>query len=391
MQTTIAFPRCLCISAMNQVRLLTILVAVLYVTEAEAQQPNELQTMLKTAATKHLDLLLNKDGSVIDLKGKGGDGEESLAFYRLFELTGDQRYRKAAVELVDRVLKDMRATKFGVLAIKEKEKEGGKKFIGGGPPAMGFYIASAAYILHKQGGRNEDLRYIAKVFDSYPWNDKGWWSADIDVKTGESKVTIDKPSPVNKTAAMAMAGGILSVAMRDIDPVMSARLKQKTDKCVYDQVLPAQLDDGFWHYGLTGNDPKDKDILGYFMLTVHVLMELQQFHPEYREPKLDAAIRKAQTFALKCIAPITDPNNGPACEAHTTPSTPKHYTLRKEPKRGFELTLLLLGGGFIEEGTKIMNASLPHFDYGNGGMDGVHAVAPILAAIPWLNSSPSRK
>jgi hypothetical protein len=279
----------------------------------------------------------------------------------------------------------MHATKFGVLPIKEKNKPGGKTIIGGGPPAMGFYAANIAYILHKEGGRVEDLKYVAKVIDEYPWNDGGWWSADIDVKTGESKVPITKPSPINKTASVAMAAGMLSEALKSIDPALSAKLKQKTDKCVYDQVIPAQLEDGFWHYGLTKNDPKNKDVFGYFMLTTQVLMELQQFNAAYREPKLDAAIHKAQMFALKCIAPMTDPNTGEACAAHATSSTPKHFNLASEPKRGFQLSLVLIGGGFTEEGVKIMDESMKHFPYGNGGMDGVHAAGPTAAILSLLH------
>jgi hypothetical protein len=177
---------------------------------------------------------------------------------------------------------------------------------------------------------------------------------------------------------------MVSAYLREIDPPLAARLKQKADKCIYDKVLPAQEADGFWHYSLSDKDPKNKDILGYFMLTTHELMELQHFNAAYREPKLDAAIRKAQTFALNCIAPMTEPNTGPACLAHSTPNTPRHYILADEPKRGFQLALVLIGGGFREEGVKIMDASLKHFAYGNGGMDGVHAVAPTAAILARL-------
>jgi hypothetical protein len=236
----------------------------------------------------------------------------------------------------------------------------------------------------KEGGRIEDLKYLGKVLDEFPWNEKGWWSQDIDVKTGEPKVPSDKPSIINKCAALAMATAMLAEALREAAPDLSARLKQKTDRCLYGQIIPAQLADGFWHYNLDGNDPKDKDILGYFMLTTHELMELQQFNPAYREPKLDAAIRKAQAFALQCLAPMTDPNTGPACAAHITPSTPRHYTLAHQPKRGFQLALILFGGGFLDEGIKIMDASLKHFAYGNAGMEGVHAAAPSAAILARL-------
>jgi hypothetical protein len=113
-------------------------------------------------------------------------------------------------------------------------------------------------------------------------------------------------------------------------------------------------------------------------------MELQHFNPAYREPKLDAALRKAQAFALKCIAPMTDPNSGPACLDHSTPATPHHYSLSDEPKRGFELGLILIGAGNFEEGIKIMDASMQHFPYGNAGQDGAHAAEPSAIVLSWL-------
>ena len=120
------------------------------------------------------------------------------------------------------------------------------------------------------------------------------------------------------------------------------------------------------------------------MVTTHVLMELQHFNPAYREPKLDAAIRKAQAFALRCIAPMTDPNTGPACAEHKTQEAPRHYVLADEAKRGFQLGLILIGAGEFDEGIKIMDESLKHFDFGNAGMDGVHAAAPSAAILSRL-------
>lgn len=342
------------------------------------------KTRLREAATRHLDKLLTTDGSVVSLKGKTADAQEAMAFYLMFEATGEQRYRRAAVELADRVLKAMRTTKFGVLPIKEKEKEGGKNFIGGGPPALGFYTSSVAYILHKEGGHDEDIKYIATVLDQYPWNEKGWWSQDIDVVTGESKVPMDKVSIINKSAAIAMATGTLSKLVSGIDAPLAERLKQKTDQCIYSQIIPAQLEDGFWNYNLSGNNPKDKDILGYFMLTTSVLMELQHHNPAYHEPKLDAALKKAQDFALKCIAPMTDPNTGPPCAAHSTAGTPKHFSLDDKAKRGFELGFILLGAGHLDEGIKIMDACLQKFPFGDGGQDGGQAAGPTALALTLL-------
>mgnify|MGYP000282701502 FL=1 len=331
---------------------------------------------LRDTLTRHLDKLLGADGSVRAMKGKTAEGNGALAFYLMFEITGEQRYRKAALSLADQVLKDMRATKFGVLPIKEKDKPGGTTIVGGGPPALGAYTSSVAYILHKEGGRSDDLRYLATVLDRYAWNESGWWAATIDVKTGESKLPMTKPSIINKTAAMAMAAGIVSGYVRDIDPVLSASLKRKTDTCIYEQIIPAQLADGFWHYGLNENDPKNKDVYGYFMLTTKELMDLQKFNPAYREEKLNTAVKKAQAFALKHIAPMTDPNTGTSTSEHATRGTPTHYAIKEDLKRSFQLGLVLIGGGHTDEGIKIMTTALDHFPIGNAGQDGAHAAEP---------------
>ena len=345
-------------------------------TPKPADASQAFKAKLQTTLTRHLNQLLGADGSVASMKGKTAEGNGALAFYLMFEVTGDQKFRKAALSLADQVLKDMRATKFGVLPIKEKDKPGGTTIIGGGPPALGAYASGVAYILHKEGGRNDDLKYIATVLDRYPWNEGGWWAATIDVATGESKEPMTKPSIINKTAAIAMAAGIASAYVRDIDSELSARLKQKADKCIYAKIIPAQEPDGFWHYSLSDRDPNNKDVLGYFMLTTKELMALQQFNPAYREEKLNAALQKAQAFALKCIAPMTEPNTGPACATHATRGTPSHYSLKEESKRSYQLGLVLIGGGYLDEGIKIMNAALDHFPIGNAGQDGAHAAEP---------------
>lgn len=333
----------------------------------------DLKAKLQWTLTRHLSRLIGEDGSVATMKGKTAEGDTALSFYLLFEATSDQRFRKAAIGLADRVLQDMRATKFGVLPIKEKEKPDGEKISGGGPPALGAYASGVAYILHKEGCRGDDLKYIAAVLDRFPWNEEGWWASTIDVETGESKLSMSKPSIINKTVAVAKAAGILSGYVREIDPALSASLKRKTDKCLYAQVIPAQEADGFWHYSLTGNDPKDKDVLGYFMLTTSELMDLQQFNPAYCEKTLTAAIKKAQAFTLKCIVPMTAPNAGNACLEHLTRGTPSRYTLEDDLKRSFQVSRLLIGGGDAEEGMKIMDIALNHFPFGNAGQEGAHA------------------
>jgi hypothetical protein len=338
--------------------------------------PAEFKTKLQVTLVKHLNQLIKDDGSITEMKGKTSEGNGALAFYLMFEVTGEQRFRKAALTLADQVLKDMRATKHGVLPIKEKDKPGGKTIIGGGPPALGAYTSGVAYILHKEGGRSDDLKYIATVLDHYPWSEEGWFASTIDVDTGESKLPMTKPAIINKTAAVAMAAGIVSGYVREIDPQLSASLKRKADKCIYSQIIPAQLDDGFWHYSLLDKDPKDKDVLGYFMLTTKELMDLQKFNPAYREEKLTAAVKKAQAFALKHIAPMTDPNTGTSTSQHATRGTPTHYAIKEDLKRSFQLGPVLIGGGHTEEGIKIMTTALDHFPIGNAGQDGAHAAEP---------------
>jgi hypothetical protein len=367
---------------MNKVRsafLFLLALAALHAAEAptSTDSSNASKAQLQSILNRHLNQLLKKDGSLVSVKGKTAAGDGALAFYLMFEITGEHKFRKAAVELANQVLRDMRATKFGVLPIKEKDKPGGTVIIGGGPPALGAYASSVAYIFHQEGGRTDDLIYIANVLDRYPWNENGWWASTIDVKTGESKVPMTKPAIINKTAAIAMATGILSAYVREIDPELSARLKQKTDRCIYSQIIPAQETDGFWHYSLTGNDPKEKDVLGYFMLTTKELMRLQRFNPAYREKKLTNALQKAQAFALTFIAPTTEPNTGSAPRPHATQGTPSHYAVKDDPKRSYQLGLVLCGGGYQEEGIKIVNAALPHFPVGNTGQDGAHAAEPV--------------
>lgn len=343
---------------------------------ADSSLPADFKTKLQSTLVRHFDRLLKDDGAVAEMKGKTAEGSGAFAFYLMYERTNEQKYRKAALSLVDQVLRDMRATKFGVLPIKEKEKGGGKTIIGGGPPALGNYASGLAYILHKEGGRSDDLKYIAKVLDRFPWSESGWWASTIDVATGEPKEPITKPGIINKTAAIAMAAGMVSLYVRDIDPALSARLKQKADKCIYAQIIPAQESDGFWHYSLSDNDPKDRDVLGYFMLTTEELMKLQKFNPAYREPKLNAAVQKAQAFALQHIAPMTDPNTGTSASERATRGTPKHYSIKEEAKRSFQLGLVLIGGGHTAEGIKIMTTALEHFPIGNAGQDGAHAAEP---------------
>ncbi len=341
---------------------------------AAQNEARSLQARLLSVTTKNLDRLIDPTGHVVDLKGKSADGMAAFAFYLIYEMTGEQKYRTAATELTDQVLRDMRATKHGVLYIKEKENDAGESIPGGGPPAFGWYTAKIAYIYHKEGGRDDELKYIAGVVDDFPWNEQGWWASSIDIETGESKEPLTKPSPINKNAAMAMAAGMISEYIKDIAPALSARLKNKADKCIYSQIIPAQEPDGFWHYSLGGNDPKDKDLLGYFMITADALLQLQMFTGSYHDPAFQTALDKACTFALKTIEPMTDPNKGPCPPvSRTTPATPVHFSPAANPRRGFSLGVILCGGANFEEAAKIIDHWTANYAYGGSGEDDAHA------------------
>jgi len=349
----------------------------------------KLRSSLLAATIKHLDLLLDPGGTVAPLKGKSSDAMTASAFQITFELTGNTRYRAAAVQLADRIVKAMKATKFGVLYIKDKEKTGGKVIAGGGPPALGWYTAAAADILYRQGGRDADLKYIATVLDAFPWNEEGWWSADIDLKTGESKQPISKPSPINKNVAMAAAAARVADMIKQIDPALSERLRRKAETCLFRQILPAQQSDGYWHYGLTGNDPKNKDILGYFMVTMDGLIQLREYTDLGRKPAFAAGFDKGGGFALRCISSITDPNRGQACANRTTPNTPSHYTVAEDPRRGFQLAVTLVATGHYQAATEILNETLKHFDFGGRGSDGAHAAHPCTLMLRLLSHKTS--
>jgi formylglycine-generating enzyme required for sulfatase activity len=169
----------------------------------------DFQSRLLAATAKHLDLLIDSETNVAMLKGKGADGMTALAYDQIYERTGNRKYRTAAAALADRIVKDMKATKHGVLYIKEKDAGGGESIAGGGPPAFGWCTSSAAYIFHKEGGRTEDVKYVASVIDNFPWNANGWWANAIDTRPGRPKQPLTKPGAISKNAAMAMCAGRL--------------------------------------------------------------------------------------------------------------------------------------------------------------------------------------
>ncbi len=123
------------------------------------------------------------------------------------------------------------------------------------------------------------------------------------------------------------------------------------------------------------------------MLTTKELMNLQRFNPAYREERLNAALKQAQAFALTQIAPMTEPNTGPAARPHATAGTPTRYLLKEDAKRSFQLSLILIDGGHREEGRKILRTALDHFPVGNAGQDGSHAAEPtaLILSSPLLH------
>jgi hypothetical protein len=95
-------------------------------------------------------------------------------------------------------------------------------------------------------------------------------------------------------------------------------------------------------------------------------------------------VRKAQAFALRFIAPTTEPNTGSAVRPHATRGTPARYAVKDDPKRSYQLGLVLIGGGHRDEGIKIVNAALPSFPVGNAGQDGAHAAEPVAVILSLL-------
>lgn len=361
----------------------------------DALAENELaafRARLVATTTGHLDRLLKPDGTVADLKGKTGDGMTAMAFSLMHRMTGNPKYRAAALQLADRIVADMKATKHGVLFIKEKEKGDGETIGGGGPPAFGWYVSAAAYILHQEGGREHDLRYLATVTDKFPWNEGGWWANTIDIVTGIPKEGLTKAGAINKNAGMALAAGIVAECVKEIDPALAARLQAKVDTCVYGRILPAQQPDGFWHYGLSGRDPNDKDVLGYFMLTADALINLRHFAPAHRRPALDAALARSGVFARDQIAPMTAPNRGPA-SARTTRGTPARFEPSSDPKRGFTLGMILIAGGNTREAMKVIDhwtSRFPQGDTGQAGAKSAAAFAHMLLLLPPETARPSK-
>jgi len=82
--------------------------------------PAAFKTRLQGTLVNHLDKLLNAGWFHRRNEGQNFRGERRAGASSTFEVTGESKFRQAALTLADQVLKDMRATKHGVLPIKEK-------------------------------------------------------------------------------------------------------------------------------------------------------------------------------------------------------------------------------------------------------------------------------
>lgn len=331
---------------------------------------NDFNLRLSTKLRSHLDYLVNNN-LVDNLDGKSTDGMMALAYYLTYERTGVTSYKTAAVQLADQILSEMRNTPTGVISIKVVD---GVEY--GGPPSFAWYTAYAAYVLNKVGGRTADLLYIANSVNNYYWYGdlypgQDWWASDVQVENGQPDPTEDptKPTPINKNASMAMAAAMLSSYVAGIDSTLSAKLKSKADASIYNEIIPAQEADGFWHYNLDGNDPNDKDVLGYFMLTTTALVNAKKFTTYYNNPTFDTALNKAYAFALSDIAPMTDPNTGPQSD-RATAGTPTHYSPGADITRGFQLGTVLFAGQNYDAGVPIIDLWMQSYPNTNTGADG---------------------
>jgi len=309
------------------------------------------------AITGHLHQLLTPDGKAPELKGTSTIVRTAFAFCLLGEHSGDTRYIAAGRDLADGVLHEMRATKFGVLPADQATEADDAP--GGGPPALGEYVADLAYIYRYEDKREADLKYLGNVIDQYPWNEDGWWAADVDAATGKPESPPATPSPIYKNASLILAADILATALKDIDAPLAARLKAKADKCLDRKILPAQKRDGSWPYGLAGKDPADKDIVGYFLLTNRFLMELQHFF--VYDTRLESAVERSGVFASKHLAP--DP---------------------KQPRRGFQVAILLAATGQTAACLKTIDTTLPQLPTGDTGPEGARAIESCALVLQML-------
>lgn len=343
-------------------------------------QQRALDSQLLDTIRKHLDLLI-EGPDVVKLQGKDSEATTAMAFYRMARITGEARYGKAAMQLSGRLIKAMRASSVGLLDIKEW---GEKKIMYGAPPPLAYYAAYTAIILGS-AGRMDDVRFIADVLDRYPWHEGGWWATSADVRTGQPLEPLDSPGIVNKSCGMIMACAALSELVAPADAGLAGRLRERTLKCLR-KVISAQQEDGYWSYKLSGPEPKQKDTVGYFMLTTNFLIRTHELAPSFRQPALDKALAKAEAFAMREIAPMTAPNGGKLPTRPIGGATPEHYDPTEAPKRSYQLSSVLAHGGYRDETFKILSHAQPTFPKGDRGQNGSQCVEPASMAAVLLRS-----
>jgi hypothetical protein len=330
---------------------------------AAAAEP-AVKERVASALRRQLESVAGSEVNPPRIKGKDAAALLAMGFDAMHGLEGNASFARAAVSLSDGVLEGMRATPTGVMMIKEKR--GGA--MGGGPPALGWCATALGLVYRRSGGRGGDLRYLAGVIDRFPWNPEGWWSASVEID-GRSVMPLDKPTPVNKNAAMAMACAVLGDCVRTLEPALSTRLHTKASTCLERQIYPAQQPDGYWHYGLTGRDPNNKDSLGYFMLTAGLLVRLSLFAPSFRTPGLKRALGRAEEFAERRILPML---GGSGAE---------RYDCQADLKRASQLAVLLWHGGYGPQTAKALDCWLRNYPYSDRGQEGGKSASDAAAML----------
>ncbi len=325
--------------------------------------------------SQHLDLLI-ENGEVVKLDGKDADATTAIAYHRIANITGNAKFKKAALQLSERIVKAMRESAVGLLDIKEW---GPDKIMYGAPPPLGWYGGYASLLLGG-AGRIDDAQFIAGVLDRYPWYEKaGWWATSADVRNNKPLEPLDSPGIINKCCGMAFACGVASELVAKADPPLAARLRAKTQRCI-ENTIAAQHPDGYWNYKYAGTEPKSKDTVGYFMLTTNFMIRLRELAPSYRQPGFDKMLAKAGAFAMKEIAPMTSPNQGKAPSRPIGGKTPERYDPSEAPKRSYQLSSILAHGKYKAEASKILAHALPTFPKGNRGQFASQCVEPASMA-----------
>jgi hypothetical protein len=77
-------------------------------------------------------------GVVARLQGKDAEANTAIAYHRVAKAPGETKYRGAATQRTDRLMKAMRVSSVALLDIKEW---GPEKIMYGAPPALGYYGA----------------------------------------------------------------------------------------------------------------------------------------------------------------------------------------------------------------------------------------------------------